>query len=82
MLAYGYPWNSKTQRPETLREATLCCTKEELDLLIDFLQEVRVQISELDQVEGEHWHLRDWKGIWSGRESDVILYLMDRVQER
>ncbi len=82
MLAYGYPWDSEVQQPETLRETTLSCTKEELDLLIEFLQEVRVQVSELDVVEGEHWHLRDWKENWSGRESDVILYLMDQVQER
>ena len=77
MLAYGYEWNSEGQLPETLREVSLDCSREELDQLIEFLQDVRAEAAgeKLDSL--SHWHFRDWNPAWTKQHSDFIILLSD-----
>lgn len=75
MLAYGYEWNSREINPQVLREASLVCTREELDSLIEMLQTFRdTQPCEAD---GDHQHFRDWSGCWDGQHSDFIVFISD-----
>ena len=82
MLAYGYEWNSEKDRPDILREASLACTREELDSLIEFLQDIREALSDLEHIEGEHFHFRDWNEDWSEKQSDFIVFMADKRQEK
>ncbi len=56
MLAYGYEWNSEGQLPETLREVSLDCSREELDQLIEFLSERREEAEGVQLDSLSHWH--------------------------
>lgn len=77
MLAYGHEWDSQGQLPQTLREVSLDCSREELDRLIEFLQSVREESAgaELDSL--SHWHYRDWSPDWTEKHSDFIILLSD-----
>ena len=66
--------------PAVLREASLACTKEELDLLIAFLQDIQEELSDLDNTESEHFHFRDWSEGWSEKQSDFILFMAEKRQ--
>ncbi|NBI66808.1 hypothetical protein D1646_08250 [Pseudoflavonifractor sp. 60] len=79
MLAYGHDWDSQNQLPQTLREVSLDCSREELDLLIEFLQGVRAESAggELDSM--SHWHFRDWNPAWTEKHSDLIIWLGDHT---
>lgn len=72
MLAYGYGWNGDSERPLTLREESLVCSREELDDLIAMRQAFRAQMS---AEEGDHQHFRDWSGAWIEDQSDFILVI-------
>lgn len=74
MLAYGYPWDSAQEQPDLLREASLVCTRGELDTLIAYLQEFRVCAEKED-----HRHYRDQDGGWDEAHSDFIIFLTDDV---
>lgn len=76
MLAYGYEWNSGEVNPQVLREASLVCTGEELDSLIEMLQTFRD--SRPREAEGDHQHFRDWYGGWNGQHSDFIIFISDK----
>ena len=77
MLAYGHEWNSEGELPQTLREVSLDCSREELDRLIEFLQDVRAEAAgeKLDSL--SHWHFRDWSPDWTNRHSDFIILPSD-----
>ena len=80
MLAYGYDWDSQGRRlPQTLREVSLDCSREELDRLIRFLQDVREEAAgeKLDSL--SHWHFRDWDPAWTQEHSDFIILLSDHI---
>ena len=77
MLAYGYEWDSEGQLPETLREVSLDCSREELDQLIEFLQSVREEAEGVQLDSLSHWHFRDWNPAWTKRHSDFIILLSD-----
>ena len=79
MLAYGYEWNSEGELPQTLREVSLDCSREELDRLIEFLQGVREAAREEELDSLSHWHFRDWSESWTEKHSDFIILLSDRT---
>ena len=72
MLAYGYEWDSEAQGPDLLRETSLVCTGEELDLLIAFLQELRE-----NGAPDDHRHFRDWCESWTQEQSDLIVFMSE-----
>ena len=78
MLAYGHEWNSVGELPQTLREVSLDCSREELDRLIEFLQDVRAEAAgeKLDSL--SHWHFRDWYPAWTEKHSDLLIWLSDQ----
>ena len=78
MLAYGYEWNSEGQLPETLREVSLDCSREELDQLIEFLQSVREEAEGVQLDSLSHWHFRDWYPAWTEKHSDLLIWLSDQ----
>ena len=77
MLAYGYPRNSESDYPEQLQEASLLCTKEELDRIIEFLQNLQSKSSSFESVTGIHAHFRDYDKCWNASSSDFIICLRD-----
>ena len=79
MLAYGYEWNSEGQLPETLREVSMDCSREELDQLIEFLQSVREEAEGVQLDSLSHWHFRDWYPEWTEKHSDLIIWLTDHT---
>ena len=76
MLAYGYDWDSREERPQILREASLVCTIKELDDLIEMLQDFRDGGPE--ERDGDHRHFRDWSEGWNGHHSDFIIFISDK----
>lgn len=82
MLAYGYPFHSDAETPEALIEASLICTREELDSVISFLQKIRDEYRDYDEVAGIHRHYRDFRNTWDETQSDFILCLSDQIQKR
>lgn len=79
MLAYGYEWNSEGRLPDTLREVSLDCSREELDQLIEFLQQVRREAEGVKLDSLSHWHFQDWSESWTKAHSDFIILLSDRT---
>lgn len=75
MIAYGYKWDSPQKNTDKLRETSLVCTRRELDLLIEYLSDVRKEITDMGELEGEHWHYRDWDEAWTEEQSDFIIFL-------
>ena len=79
MLAYGHEWNSEGELPNTLREVSLDLSREELDQLIEFLQDVRTEAEDIKLDSLSHWHFRDWSESWTEKHSDFIILLSDRT---
>lgn len=77
MLAYGHEWSSEGELPQTLREVSLDLSREELDRLIEFLQDVRAESAGVQLDSLSHWHLRDWNPDWTEAHSDVVILLSD-----
>ena len=77
MLAYGYPRNSTADEPSALSEATLLCTKEELDQIITFLQSIQRKCQN-NEMDGFHAHFQDFQENWNNDESDFIICLKDK----
>lgn len=73
MRAFGYERNSEAEMPYSLSETTLLCTKEELEKIIDFLTKVHSDITEMKNVDGCHWHFRDYDPSWTKEQSDMII---------
>ncbi len=79
MIAYGHEWDSEGQLPQTLREVSLDCSREELDQLIEFLQQVREESEGVKLDSLSHWHFRDWSESWTKKHSDFIILLSDHT---
>jgi hypothetical protein len=61
MKAYGYEIKSRKQIPSELRELSLALSIEEIDLMIEFLNYVRVEHLSFRSTPGlYHTHLKDW----------------------
>ena len=79
MLAYGWQKDDKDELlPLKLKEATLSYTKDELDKLILFLNDIKKEIAQtphIDINDGWHWHYRDWNKQWTEEEGDFIISL-------
>jgi hypothetical protein len=72
MRAFGYDKNDlEAETPKALREVTLALTREELDSVIAFLQEVRCKWGQ--ERPQSHWHFRDWATGWKPSEPDFII---------
>lgn len=72
MKVFGY--QKESELLSELREVSFKCTIEELEKLIDFLEQAKVEHS---RVEGKtdlcHSHLRDWDETWEKGNPDVIV---------
>lgn len=79
MLAYGYSRSSNADAPDELSEATLLCTKEELDQIIAFLQDIQQKCQSYDTVKGFHVHYRDFRSHCNHSDSDFIVCLTEDV---
>ena len=78
MLAYGYPVGSESDIAELLQETSLVCTREELDRLILYLQKIRDDCNDYEEVAGIHRHYRDFDKSWDTANSDFIVCLTDK----
>ncbi len=56
-----------------LREATVHCTIEELDNIIEFLIQVRDEHKPYGNDGTCHTHYRDWDRSWTDEQSDFIV---------
>ena len=71
MLAYGHEWNSVGELPQTLREVSLDCSREELDRLIEWQENQRDK-------PGRRWESLVEKAVWAVCAA-VIAFLLGRV---
>lgn len=58
-----------------LSQVTLTCTKNDLDKIIEFLNDVKKEIDNTKVEDGDHWHYRDYNDSWSEKESDLIIFI-------
>lgn len=58
-----------------LSQVTLTCTKNDLDKIIEFLNDVKKEIDNTKVEDGDHWHYRDYNDDWSEKESDLIVFI-------
>lgn len=73
--AFGYDRNDEEfEKILRLSQVTLSCTKEDLDRIIDFLNDVKSDIEKENIEEGDHWHYRDYYDSWTEEESDLIIF--------
>ena len=79
MLVYGWKKDDESELlPLELKEATLLCTKDEIDKLIHFLNDIKKEIEQtpcIDMKEDWHWQYRDWFEEWTEEEGDFIISL-------
>ena len=79
MLAYGWKKDDEEQLlPLKLGEATLSCTKDEIDKLIQFLNDIKKEIEQTPDINPKddwHWQYRDWNKEWTEEEGDFIISL-------
>lgn len=71
MEIFGYDRkDSEYKKLIKLSQASICCNKNELNGIIDFLTNVR------DNFDNDgHWHYRDHNKSWTEKESDLIVCL-------
>lgn len=70
MIAFGYE-NDEDLKLMKLSEATLQCSNEDLDRIIDFLNHIKNTQYEAE----DHFHYRDFYKDWTSEESDFIIFL-------
>ena len=75
MEAFGYTSNAPdAEHLLQLREVTLLLTMAEVDVVIAFLQSVRMRFEGCSPTSGEsHLHLRDWWKAWSESHPDLVV---------
>lgn len=56
-----------------LEEATITCTINELDKIIEFLNYVKITNSDNELAVTTHSHYRDWDEKWTNISSDLII---------
>lgn len=72
MKVYGYMENSS--ECIELEEASIYCSIEELDNIIQFLQFAKEQHMKVRNTTPMcHSHYRDWNKMWKKEETDLIL---------
>ena len=80
MQAYGYPVETDSTTPLSLKEATLALNYQEIQLLIDMLNDFKSRIDCNGgpiQCDGGHMHVRDYWTNWDAqKDSDVIVSLI------
>ncbi len=73
--AFGYDRDDEEfEKILRLSQVTLSCTKEDLDRIIEFLNDVRADIEKENIDEGDHWHYRDYNDSWTEEEADLIIF--------
>lgn len=79
MLVYGWKKDDENELlPLKLKEATLLCTKDEIDKLIQFLNDIKKEIGQMSCIDTKddwHWQYRDWNEEWTEEEGDFIISL-------
>ena len=75
MRAFGYTkTDSDAESPLELREVTLVLSKGEIDALVAFLENSKLQFETALPTPGQsHCHFRDWSLQWTGSDPDFIV---------
>lgn len=76
MIAFGYE-NNEDSKLMKLSEATLQCSNEDLDRIIDFLTYIKNTPYEAE----DHFHYRDFYKDWTLEESDFIIFLEENLNK-
>ncbi|MCL1989646.1 MAG: hypothetical protein FWG67_02025 [Defluviitaleaceae bacterium] len=72
MKVYGY--ELKTEKFVTLKEASIACSMEELDKIIEFLQHVSESHKKaIGKTDFCHSHYQDWDSEWNQENTDLIV---------
>lgn len=73
MQLFGYERNK--EKSLDISEATMICSKEELDKIIEYLQSIREEIKE-DYIDpNEHWHYSDYNEEWVEKDSELVVFI-------
>ena len=74
MKLFGYEGDKK-KKSLVISEATLICSKEELDKIIEYLQSIREEINEEYIDPREHWHYSDYNDDWKEKDSELVIFI-------
>lgn len=64
-----------------ISEATMICSKKELDKIIEYLQSIREEIDEEYVDPNEHWHYSDYNDDLTEKDSELIVFI-DNIEEK
>lgn len=80
MELFGYEKN-KEKKSLAISQATMICSKEELDKIIEYLQSVREEIAKEYIDTNEHWHYSDYNDNWTEKDSELVVFI-DNIEIR
>ena len=80
MELFGYERN-KDKKSLVISEATMICSKEELDKIIGYLQSIREDINEEYIDPNEHWHYSDYNEDWTEKDSELVVFI-DNIEKK
>ena len=82
MKVHGYK-NTEDDKLLSLNEASIYCTIEELEKLINFLKYVKDEFLKDDNFKYQcHEHYRDWDNNWTKESSDIIIIINNEKFEK
>lgn len=74
MRLFGYE-REKKKKSLDISEASIFCSKEELEKIIQYLQSIREEIGEDYISLDEHWHYSDYNEDWTDKDSELIVFV-------
>lgn len=80
MKLFGYEKNKEKKSLE-INEATMICSKEELDKIIEYLQSISEEIKEEYIDPNEHWHYSDYNDDWTEEDSELVVFI-DNIEKK
>ena len=81
MELFGYERN-KEKKSLVISEATMICSKEELDKIIEYLQSIREEINKEYINPNEHWHYSDYNQDWTEKDSELVVFIDNTPKKR
>jgi len=82
MQAFGYDRNDEGfEKILKLSQVTLCCKREDLEKIIEFLNKVKNECENKNIDDGDHWHYRDYNDSWIEEESDFIVFVDNDINK-
>ena len=63
-----------------MSQATLNCKKSDINKIINFLTEIKKEIENNKVEDGDLWHYRYYNDSWTEKESDLIVFIDEKVQ--